>query len=67
MYVVFVNLEKLYDSHKVGREALWELLRMYDVDVKLSNGIKSMYVNSLACIRVKPGESESFRINNGVR
>ena len=40
---------------------------MYDVDVKLSNGIKSMYVNSLACIRVKAGESESFRINNGVR
>ena len=67
MYVVFVNLEKLYDSHKVGRGALWELLRMYDVDVKLSNGIKSMYVNSLACIRVKAGESESFRINNGLR
>ena len=26
-----------------------------------------MYVNSLACVRVKGGESECFRINNGVR
>ena len=31
------------------------------------NGIKSMYVNSLACVRVKGGGSESFRINSGVR
>ena len=31
------------------------------------NGIKSMYVNSLACVRVKEGESESFRIDKDVR
>ena len=31
------------------------------------NGIKSMYINSLACVRVKGGESECFRINSGVR
>ena len=34
---------------------------------KLLNGIKSMYVNSLACVRVKGGESECFRIDSGVR
>ena len=34
---------------------------------KLLNGIKSMYVNSLACVRVKGGESECFRINSSVR
>ena len=27
------------------------------MDFKLLNGIKSMYVNSLACVRVKGGES----------
>ena len=32
---------------------------------KLLNGIKSMYVNSLACVRVKGGERECFRINSG--
>ena len=35
---------------------------MYDVGVKLLGGIKSMYVDSLACVRVKEGESEWFRI-----
>ena len=31
-----------------------------DVGGKLLNGIRSMYVNSLACIRVKGGESQCF-------
>ena len=34
---------------------------------ELFNGIKSMYVNSQACVRVKGGESECFRIDSGVR
>ena len=56
-----MELEKAYDW--VNREALWEVLRMYDVGGKLLNGIKSMYVNSLACVGVKGGEC--FRINSG--
>ena len=35
---------------------------MYDVSGKLLNGIKCMYVNSLACVRVKKGESECFKV-----
>ena len=31
------------------------------------NYIKKVYVNSLACVIVKGGESECFRINSGVR
>ena len=34
---------------------------------KLLSGIKSRYVNSLACARVKWGESECFRIDSGVK
>ena len=34
--------------------------------VKLLSGIKSMYVDSTACVRVKWGESERFRIDSGV-
>ena len=49
------------------REALWQVLRIYDVGDKLLNGIKSIYVKSLACVRVKGCESECFRIHNGVR
>ena len=40
---------------------------MYDVGGKLLNDIKIVYVNSLACIRVKGGERECFRVDSGVR
>ena len=51
----FIDLEKAYDG--VNREALWQVL----------SGMKSMYVDSSACVRVKGGESERFRIESGVR
>ena len=59
VYMAFMDLE--------NREALWQVLRICDVGGKLLNGIKSMYVNSLTCIRVKGGESECFMIDSGVR
>ena len=34
---------------------------------KLLSGIKSMYVDSSACVRVKGGESEQYRTDTGVR
>ena len=40
---------------------------MYDEGGKLLNGIKSMSINSLICVRVNGSESECFRINSGVR
>ena len=60
-----MDLEKAYN--RVNREVLCQILRKDDVNGKLLNAIKSMYVNSLACVRVKGGESECFRINSGVR
>ena len=48
MHVGFIDLEKPYD--RVNREALWEVLRMYDVGGKLLSGIKRIYVDSLACV-----------------
>ena len=65
VYVGFIDLEKAYD--RVNRIALWQVLRMYDVGGKLSVGIKSMYVDSLACVRVKWGVNERFRIDSGMR
>ena len=43
------------------------MVRMYDVGGKLLNGIKSTYVDSSACVRVKGGASERFRIDSGMR
>ena len=59
----FIDLENVYD--RINREALWQVLRMYDVVSKVLGRIKSMYVDSLACVRVKGGESERFRIDSG--
>ena len=42
----FMYLEKYYDM--VNREESWQVLRMYDVGGKLLNGIKSIYVDSIA-------------------
>ena len=63
VYVGFIDLEKAYD--RVNREALWQVLRMYDVVGKLLSGIKSMYADSSAYVRIKWDESERFRIDIG--
>ena len=34
---------------------------------KLLSGIRSMYVDNSACVRVKGGEIEQFRIDSGLR
>ena len=65
IYMGFINCDRLYD--RVNRQALWQVLRMYDMQVKLLSGIKSMYVDSSACFRLKENESEWFGIYNGVR
>ena len=44
----------------------YKVLRLYDVVGKPLNGIKTMYVNSLACVREKRGESKCFRVDSGV-
>ena len=44
VYVGLIGLEMAYD--KVIREALWQVLIMYDVGNKLLSGIRSMYVDS---------------------
>ena len=61
----FIDLEKAYNM--VNREVLWQVFRMYDVEVKLMSGIKRIYVDSSACFRVKWGECQQFRIDNGVK
>ena len=56
MYVGFIVLEKVYGM--VISKALWQVLRMYDVVSKLLGGTTSMYVDSLAYVRVKGSERE---------
>ena len=42
VYVSFIDLVKAYN--RVNRDALWQVLRMYDVGDKLLSGIKCMLI-----------------------
>ena len=60
-----MDLQQAYD--RINREALWQVLMLYGVSGRLLNGIKSMYVDSEACVRLNRVESEWFKIESGVR
>ena len=51
----------------VNREALWQEMRMYDMGSISLSGIKIMYANILACVRVKGGDRVCFKIDSRVR
>ena len=58
-------MEKAYD--RVNSEALWQVLRMFDVGGTLQSRNKNIYFNVLACVRAKGSESEYFHSDSGVR
>ena len=62
VYVGFMDL-KGYD--KVNREALWWVLRIYDVGGKLLNRTKGKYLN-LICVGVKGDESEGTSVQRRI-
>ena len=53
VYVAFMDLEKAYD--RVDREALLQLLGVYEVGGGLLAAIKAFYKESEACVRVEGG------------
>src|SRR5678816_1628876 len=65
LYLGFMDLQQAYD--RVNREALWQVLVIYGVGFRLLNGIKSMYDDSEACVRINGVNGDWFRINSGVR
>src|SRR5678816_3049021 len=60
-----MDLQQAYDT--INREAQWQVLVIYGVGGKLLNGIKSMYDDSEACVRINGVESDWFNNNSGVR
>jgi hypothetical protein len=48
--VAFMELEKAYD--RVDRQAMWEVLMMYCIGGKILSGLKSMYDESMVCVRI---------------
>src|SRR5678815_933392 len=60
-----MDLRQAYN--RINKEALWQMLVIYDAGGKLLNGIKSMYNDSKACERINRVESDWFNINSRVR
>src|SRR5678816_4590180 len=60
-----MDLQQEYD--RINTEALWQVLLIYGVNGKLLNGIKSIYDDSKACVRIYRAGSDCFNINSGVR
>src|SRR5678815_2512593 len=65
LYLGFMDLQKAYDM--VNREALWQVFVIYGIGGRLLNGIKSMYDDSEACVRINGVKSDWFSINSGMR
>ena len=65
VYCAFMDLEKAYD--RVVREELWKVLSVYGLDEQLIQGVKSLYCESKACVRVGEELTDWFDISMGVR
>src|ERR1700755_921276 len=61
----FMDLEKAYD--RVDSNKLWDVLREYEIEEKVIEGIRSLYRNSIACVRINRMETAFFDVNNGLR
>src|ERR1700755_1950390 len=58
VYMCFMDLEKGYD--RVDRIKLWEVLREYEIEDKVIEGMRSFYRNSRACVRINRRETSFF-------
>ncbi len=65
LYAVFMNSEKAYD--KVDREALWYVLKIYDVGGQLMEGIKVSYREANGCVKVDGELSDTFAVGVEVK
>ncbi len=55
-----MDLEKAYD--RIDREGLWIILRLHGLGDRLLKGMKSVFVNSRACVRVGNDVSDWFPV-----
>lgn len=63
--VAFMDMEKEYG--RVDREALGEMLQIYDVVGNLVEAARSFYQESEACLQVGRNEGELFQVKVGLQ
>jgi sorting nexin-29 len=65
--VVFINFKAAFDTLRLNRDALWQLLRTDGVPDKLVRILQALYKNTNAVVRVNGRCSPGFSIDSGVR
>ena len=63
-FATFIDLKKAFDF--VDRDMLLYKLLLNKIDGKIYNSIKSIYVNTTACIRLNDTLTDWFSCNSGV-
>ena len=65
MFVLFVDLKKVYDS--VPRDALWKVMGKTGVPPTMLEVIKSFHDGMRADVRVGKSSTDSIEVKNGLR
>ncbi len=61
-FVAFVDFKKAFDY--VDRYFMFYSLMQYNIDGKVYKSIKSLYTNTISCIRINAYCSPWFRVNS---
>ncbi|VDO19666.1 unnamed protein product [Heligmosomoides polygyrus] len=65
LHINFVDFKKAFDS--VHRESLWEILKLYGVPTTFVEIFRSLYQNSMCCVKTTLGNTSYFEVTTGVR
>jgi hypothetical protein len=64
-FCAFIDMQKAFDC--VDRDLLLFSLLMFNIDGKVFKSIKSLYANTMSCVRLNNIMSGYFQTNSGVR
>jgi len=64
IWIAYVDLKAAFDS--IDRAALWLLLRSIGLPDQIVSLMRSLYTDTVSCVRVDGDESGWFGINSGV-
>jgi flavoprotein len=64
VFLAFLDIKKAYD--RVDKIAMSEVLRMYGVEDKILSATKSMYEESMVCVRIGRKLGRKYKVDVGL-
>ena len=65
LIINFIDFQKAFDC--VDRKALWRIMELYGIPIKIIDLIKNLYENSTCTALVNGERTDPFPVNTGVR